>query len=159
MKTITILWIIFFGLLASLTWQLASTIFKSKIIMITKDNSFRVISKKPAKGSAKIKIGEGIYNLSPEAVIPDRGFMFWRKWYVFDEGNPNPRIIQYDKNYKWVSAEGVLRIINDEHIKAMTQQVITPQIKLFIIMGALGGLLACLTSGVLLLIQLGIIKG
>lgn len=157
MNLSTILWIMTSILVISLLIVLYlfwKDINKDRMFIITRDNKL-AIKKINRKMQGKIQLGKGTYIL--EGAIPNLTFPPWRQNYFFDEDTPTPRKISYKKN-EWYGTDTITKIINDEHLKQLTQEAITPQIKLFIILGAISGFLSLLSSIIILANITGLIK-
>lgn len=142
-------------------WFLQDWLRSDTLIFINKDGSIstntRVI-KKDERIAGKIQKGKHTYTLDPLGVHTVKTFPQWKKIYVFDEGCPMPRRLNYRKDY-WFSTETITKVLNDTRLKMLTKEPIDANTKLFIMLGAIGGLLACLSSGIVLLLELGIIGG
>jgi hypothetical protein len=130
------------------------------IMIVNKDGSIRIktrIITKDERIAGQIKDGKHTYILEPMGVHTSKSFPQWKKIYVFDEGISMPRKIEYRKD-AWFSTETIQKILNDTRIKMLTKEALDPQIKLFIILGAIAGFLAAVASIINLMINLGIIK-
>lgn len=130
------------------------------IMIVNKDGSLSMTTRiinKDERISGKIQRGKHTYILEPAGVHTSKGFPQWKKIYVFDEGIPMPRKIEYKKD-AWFSTETITKILNDTRIKMLTKEPIDANLRLFIILGAIGGICGALAGGITLLIELGIIK-
>jgi hypothetical protein len=129
------------------------------LVFVNKDQSINIeqrIVSKEERISGQLKKGKHTYLLEPQGVHTTKSFPQWKKIYVFDEGSPLPRKVEYKKD-AWFSTETVQKILNDTRIKMLTKEPIDANLKLFIILGAIGGILGALSSAVILLIELGVI--
>ena len=159
-----IIWVFgvfFLGMIGACIYFIQEWLRSDTLIFVNKDNTIDVITriiKKEERIAGKIERGKHDYLMEPAGVTNTKKFPQWRKIFVWDEGIPTPRQILYRKD-AWFGTETVQKILNDTRIKQMTKDPIDPQTKMFIILGAAGGILAALASAVVLLIELGIIKG
>jgi len=142
-------------MLLYIIYEAISMLLKDRIIMVNKDNSISIYSKF-LRGKSKIEIAGGTYPLDSRAIITTKGKMFWKKNYLFNENSTKPRILTYQKD-NWLDAGSITKIINDEHIKTMSQKAIEPGTKIMIYLGAVSGFMAMIASGVLLAKELGLI--
>ena len=117
-------------------------------IFVNKDGSLETFQKVVPSNNriaGKIQKGKHTYLLEPKAVHTKRNFPQWKKIYVFDEGSPLPRLLQYKKD-AWFSTETITKILNDTRIKMLTQEPIDAKLKAFIILGAVGGICSAIAS-------------
>lgn len=143
------------GMIGYVSIELIMGMFKPVVHIITKDNGLKSIKKFPKKGRFVI---DGLeYPLDPSAVIPDRGKLFWRRHYYFDEDNPEPRKVVYKGN-NWMGLSAITKIINDEHIKMMSGKILEQKHEIMIALSALASTASLLVSAYMLMVQLGVIK-
>lgn len=123
-----------------------------KVVMIDKNNRWTIINAK-LKGVKKWNYNKNTYHLDPDAgLLSQKG----KALYHFSENKPTPLKIHYSK-VDWLDAESLSAMINNN----IVQQIIKPQdkfIDLLHILGSIGGLLAGLSSVLILLIVSGVIK-
>jgi len=149
----------FIGIVGAIIYFVQDWLRSDTVVMVNKDGSLDIttrVIKKDERISGRIERGKHTYMLEPKGVHTSKSFPQWKKIYVFDEGSPMPRILEYKKD-AWFSTDTVQKVVNDTRIKQMTKEAIDPGLKLFIILGAIGGICAALASGIMLLMQLGII--
>jgi len=151
---------VMFGILAIVIlwtiYEMIGILLKDRIIIVNKDGSLSFYNKK-LKGKNRIEIEKKTYPLDSKAVHTIKGLFFWKKVYIFDEGSVMPRKILFKKDV-WADAGTITKIINDEQVMMLSKKAIDPGTKLFIIFGAVGGILASISSAVLLAMELGLIK-
>ena len=130
-------------------------------IFVNKDGTLEITSKvvsADARISGKFQRGKHTYLLEPKAVHNKKNFPQWKKVFVFDEGSPMPRVLGYKKD-AWFSTETITKILNDTRIKMLTKEPIDANLKLFIILGAIGGVCSAIGMVIMLAMQLGLIGG
>lgn len=124
---------------------------KDVIMFIDKNNRWSLIYMK-IKGLTEIKIGKRIYELVENCgLLNHKGKAF----YVFAENKPQPMKLNYNTS-KWLDSESLMSIINNKLVRMIVKP--TDSVKdMFMLLGAIGGLVAGVAAVVILLIQLGVI--
>lgn len=139
------------GFLGYFVYLYAKRFINDILILIDKNNRFTIYYHK--LNADKVTIGNNIYFLQEEAGILNRK---GKSLYVFSEGMPQPLAIRH-KKADWLDSQSLMAIINNK----LVQQVIKPKDDFkdsLIMIGALGGILAGISSLIILLIQTGVIK-
>lgn len=138
-----------------MVWEIIKFLFKPLVIIVTRDNGLRLVRKSSKDGM--FDIGDGVYPEDADAVIPDKGKLFWRRIFVFDEGSAKPRIIQHRKDV-WLSNKAIKKVINDEHIKAMSSKILEDKDKAMIYLAAICSVVNLCLAIFIALKTLGFIK-
>ena len=90
-------------------------------------------------------------NVKESALLSDKG----KALLIYSDNNPMPLKIKYN-TAEWLSSETLMETINNELIKLMVQ--LQDKIKdIFLIIGAIGGLIAGIASVIILLRTYGAI--
>lgn len=159
-----VLWLSMFmilGIVGVIIYFMYDWLKSDVFIFVNKDGSLEISSKvipRDNRISGKFQKGKHTYLLEPDAVHTKKNFPQWKKVYVFDEGSPMPRVLGYKKD-AWFSTETITKILNDTRIKMLTKEPIDANLKLFIILGAIGGIAGAFASAITLAMQLGIFGG
>ena len=163
MSIITIiLWIagvFFFSMMGICIYFLQQWLRSDTIIFVNKDGTIDIktrIIKKDERVKGYIQKGKFTYALEPTGIHNTKSFPNWKKIYIWDEGISMPRKVEYRKDF-WFSPETITKILNDTRIKMLTKEPIDPATKIFILLGAIAGILAAIASIINLAISLGII--
>lgn len=141
--------VLFMGGFTWVLWLYLKLLFMDCIIFIDKSNRWLMIRDKLkdsstySYGGKKYIIGEGILNKRGKAL------------HIFSENKPNALDIKYN-TAKWLSSESLMSVINNKLIQQLvrTSDTFTDKLILF---GALGGILAGISSAIILLKQFGVI--
>ena len=159
----TLLWIMI-GMIGSIMlwalYELQKWLRSDTLIFVNKDGTVDIKSrviKSSERIAGKIEKGKHTYLIETEGVMNTKLFPYWRKIYMWDEGQSVPRKILYRKDM-WFGTETITKILNDTRIKMMTKEPIDPALKMWLVIGAGAAVLSFLISVVNLLITTGVIK-
>lgn len=150
--TVLIFIFILLGCIVFLFVQLLIKGKKDSIIMFDKNMRWKQFFL-DLKGHEAFEYKDGYYPLQQDlGSLNSKGKVL----YIFNEGKPTPLKLT-SNDTKWWDAKTLQALIHNK----MAQQIVKPTDKfvdMLIIMGAIGGIIAGLSSAVILLIQLGVIK-
>ena len=143
-----------FVLLGMTLWVLNSNWKKKKldrVILIDKNNRWREYYDKLFSKSA-ITIDNKKYFLVEDCgLVNEKG----KSLYIFSENKASPLKIKYNDS-QWIDAKSLLGMINNDLIQKMVRPT-SPAVEQLLMIGAIGGIIAGLSSVVILLIQMGVI--
>lgn len=132
--------------------KLYDIVSKDRLIIIDKNNRWN-ITYINLKGKDQVKIKNKAYFLKEEAgLLNNKG----KALYVFSENKPTPLSLNYSK-IEWLDSESLMGVINNK----LVQQIVRPTDAFkdsLMLFGAIGGMIAGLSSVFLLLQQLGVIN-
>ena len=124
---------------------------KDTVIIIDESNRW-FIAKQDLKDKTKFVYKEKAYFLREDAsVLNNKGRALW----IFSKNKPSPMKICYNEA-KWLSSEALMGAINNELIKMMVQPRNTGK-DILLLVGALGGVIAGISSVLILLKQFGVL--
>ena len=86
------------------------------LIIVQKGLGLKVMKARPKDG--KWNIDGNLYVQDSTCAHPDRGWFFWRSIYVFDEGSPTGRRLEYKKN-EWLDGASLKKLIDKEYIQGV----------------------------------------
>jgi len=153
-----IIWFVIFfifTLLGFLVWLLTRYIKRytnDRIIIIDKNNRWSEHFTK-IKGQIQEKIKNKSYILSEDCGLLNRR---GKALYFFAENKPQPLDLKYSKA-EWLDSESLMAVINNKLVQQIIKPVDTFKDTLMLF-GAIGGLIAGLSSIIILLNQMGFIK-
>lgn len=125
---------------------------KDVILLIDKSNRFTLYYT-AIRGSKSVKIGNDVYFLNEDsAKLNYKG----KALYIFSQGKPTALSISYNKS-SWLDSDTLLPVINNEIVKQIVKPT-DPVKDLMFMLGAIGGIIAGISSIVILLIQLGVLN-
>lgn len=125
---------------------------KDMILFIDRNNRFSLF-RTDFLGRKEIDIEGSKYFLNEDtSLLNKKG----KALYVFSKGKPAPMKIEYNKT-QWLDGKTLLAMINNDLVQMMVKPKNDMQILLTL--GAIGGIIAGLSSVIILLNQLGVIGG
>lgn len=135
-----------------LTRSLIINRFTDHIIFLDKNQRWKLIYDK-ISGKETYSYKNKTYHLNPDAgLLNVKG----KALYLFTENVPTPLKFAKAKT-EWLDSESLDGVIKNK----IVQQIVKPTDKfmdMLMMFGAIGGILACIASGIVLLITLGILK-
>lgn len=141
------------GIIVFLIWKYINQFISDKILFVDKNDRWSIYNVR-LKGKTKIILHNKTYYLNPEGgILNHRG----KALYVFSISNPIPLRLRF-KESEWLDSESLTGVINNK----MVQKILTPQdsfIDTLLLIGAIGGIIAGISGVIILLMQLGVIKG
>jgi len=134
-----------------ITWIFIKRYVGDLLLFIDKTNRWKIVYEK-LKGASEYTHNDKKYFLSDKtAILNSKGKAF----FIFSENKPEPMKISYNDN-KWVTSDSLLAIINNKLIQQLVKTTSELEDKL-ILFGAIGGMIAGVSSVLILLKQFGVI--
>lgn len=140
------------GFALFLIWIIWKQKKQDKILIIDKNNRWSLTSTQ-LWGRDSIEINKKKYMLTEEGGILNRR---GNALYIFGENKSLPIILKHDK-IQFLTSETLMKIINNKVIQKMIEAS-GGKPDLFLLLGAIGGIIAGLSATLLLLIQTGVIN-
>ena len=132
-------------------WILVRKYFYDTLIFIDKSNRWKLIRDRLLDSSTYIHNKKEYLLPDDSSILSSQG----RSLFIFSEGKPNPLKIGYNKA-AWVSSDSMMSIINNKLIQKLVQ--LSDKFRdNFLLIGAVGGMIAGISSIVILLKTFGVI--
>lgn len=129
-------------------WAFIKRYVRDTLIFLEKTNRWKIIYDKI--GSNPFYTYKNKKYVTNEGILNRKG----RALFVFSEGKPNPMEVKYN-NTKWLSSDSLMSIINNKLVQQLVKTSDDFKDKL-IMFGAIGGILACIASILILLKTFGV---
>jgi hypothetical protein len=123
---------------------------KDIVIMIDKTGRWEIFFLN-LFGQPSFELEGKTYFLNPETALLSKG---GKSFYVFSKNKPMPLKLTYNEA-RWIGSDALMGIINNEFVKQIVKPIDTIK-DMFLMIGAVGGIIAGISSLIILANQLGL---